>query len=351
MITVDARALREPFPTGVTEIAHQFISHITKKFPDARLFTGEKNFSNSLTNARLMLGLTTLEAQSGVHSSSERPIVFIPNTHFIHTASTAIRMQVVHDLSFFHAPQWFSPRMRMWHHATRAQRELESADIVLAVSAWTRRDLISHLKIPAEIIHVVPPAASLPLGGERPAALSFKHKPFFLFLGTLEKRKNVRGVIEAFEMIKNLPMLREFQLVLAGRAGFGAPRARELPDRVHHISYITPPEKWWLLKHATALVYPSFFEGFGLPPLEAAAVGCPTIVSDCTAPPETMGDAALHVSPYDISQIALAMEAIVVDKKLASLCRTRGFDRVRWYSADKQRAALDAAFAHAQTLL
>lgn len=348
MITVDARALREPHPTGVTEVARQFIGHITKQFPDARLFTGEKNFSNTLTNLALMSRLTTLEAQSGVDNNN-REIIFLPNTHFVHNKPTAIRIQVVHDLSFFHSPQWFSPRMRLWHAAARARREIETSDILVAVSEWTRRDLIDYLHIPAELVHVVHPTTPVPQGGERPPTLPFKHKPFFLFLGTLEKRKNVRGVVEAFEMIKNLPALKDFQLVLAGRAGFGAPK--HFPDRVHHLSYITAAEKWWLLKHATALVYPSFFEGFGLPPLEAAAAGCPTIISDCTAPPETMGKAAIQVSPYDISQIALAMEALAVDKKLAAFYRQRGFERALWYSSDKQRTALRDVFAHAQKLI
>lgn len=348
MTIIDSRALREPYPTGVSEVAKQFIKQLERIIPDAVRFSGEKNFSNSLTNFSLMCGLTTLEQQSGVHT--KRALCFLPNTHFINTRSTAVRIQVVHDLSFFHSPQWYSPRVRAWHRATNARHEIAVADIIIAVSEFTKRDLVQHLKIPAEIIHVVHPTTPIAIGGSHPK-LPFKNKPFFLFLGTLEKRKNVRGVIEAFEIIKNKPELKDFQLVLAGRAGFGAPKKSELPDRVHHISYITPEEKWWLLKHACALVYPSFFEGFGLPPLEAASVGCPTIVSDCTALPETMGDASIFVSPYDVTQVALAMEAVATDKKLVAGLRERGFRRAAWYSLDKQRAALQSAVSHAQTYL
>lgn len=346
MLLVDARTLTEPHPTGVTEVAHQFISHIKKNFSDSIFFTGENNLSNTLTNYKLMCGLTTLEQQSSVDKS----IIFLPNTHFIHTKRTAIRLQVVHDLSFFHSPQWYSPRMRLWHKAANAEREIKSADTIIAVSEWTKNDLITYLDIPSEIIHVVHPTAPHPVGGTHPK-LPFNHKPFFLFLGTLEKRKNVRGVIEAFELIKNKPELSEYRLVLAGRPGFGAPKQQELPSRVHHLSYVTPAEKWWLLKHAAALVYPSFFEGFGLPPLEAASVGCPTIVSDCTALPETMGDASLFVSPYDITQIANAMEAVVIDKKLAAIYKARGFKRAAWYSSNQQERDLLGAIAHAQSHL
>lgn len=348
MTIIDSRALREPFPTGVTEVAGQFIKNLNQIIPDAVKFTGEKNFSNSLTNFSLMCGLTTLEQQSGVHT--KRALCFLPNTHFINTQPTAVRIQVVHDLSFFHSPQWYSPRVRAWHRATNARREIAVADTIIAVSEFTKNDLIKYLKIPAEIIHVVNPATPPAIGGTHPK-LPFKNKPFFLFLGTLEKRKNVRGVIEAFELIKNIPALSEFQLVLAGRPGYGAPEKSKLPDRVHHLSYITPEEKWWLLKHAAALVYPSFFEGFGLPPLEAASVGCPTIVSDCTALPETMGDASIFVSPYDVAQIANAMEAVATNKKLVAHLRERGFMRAAWYSLSKQRAALQLAVAHAQSHL
>ncbi|MCX6780613.1 MAG: glycosyltransferase, partial [Candidatus Magasanikbacteria bacterium] len=99
------------------------------------------------------------------------------------------------------------------------------------------------------------------------------------------------------------------------------------------------------------LVYPSFFEGFGLPPLEAAAVGCPTIISDNTATAETMGNAALQVSPYDIKQIALAMKAIAIDRQLAVRCKMRGFERVAWYSKVRQSTALFSALDYASQLI
>lgn len=349
MITIDARALREPRPTGVTEVTSQFVAHIQNAFPDTHLFTGEKNFSNTLTNLALLTKITTIERCAGVYN--EPTVVFLPNTHFVHTEPTNVRVHVVHDLSFVHSPQWFNPRMRAWHRATCAIEQLQEAHMLIAVSEWTRNDLITALDIAPELIHVVHPATPTPQGGMRPAHLPFRNKPFFLFIGTLEKRKNVRGVIEAFEKIKDLPALRDHQLVLAGRTGFGAPNPKQLPERVWQLPYISASEKWWLLKHATALVYPSFFEGFGLPPLEAAAVGCPTIVSDCTAPPETMLDAALQVSPYDISQIALAMEAVVVDRKLAATLKTRGFERAAWYSTERQGFALTEVLKQAHSLL
>ncbi|MCX6780696.1 MAG: glycosyltransferase family 1 protein, partial [Candidatus Magasanikbacteria bacterium] len=260
MIIIDGRTLSEPQPTGVTEVARQCIEHITSAFPNTKIVQASEHLSNSFTNFLLYSRLTTLEDIA--HAPRDpKNIIFLPNTHFIHTRVEGARIQVVHDLSFLHAPQWYSPRMRAWHHATRAIESLHRADLLISVSEWTRQDLITHAKIPADRVVVVPPAAPEPHGGTRPQKLSFHDKPFFLFLGTLEKRKNIRGVIEAFELIKNIPELKNYQLVLAGRLGFGAPNTNKLPERVHHLSYISDSEKWWLLKHATALVYPSFFEG------------------------------------------------------------------------------------------
>lgn len=343
MLTIDGRCLSEKNPTGVTEVAGQFIAQLKNKFPQARILTTEKSFSNSLTNLQLLLGLTSIESEA--HSEGKFGAVFLPNIHFVNTEPTTTRIQVVHDLSFFHAPQWYPPRMRAWHALTRAAEQLQQAHELIAVSQWTAQGLIQHLGIPDSRVHVVHPHVPEPLQGEHPTALTIPEgAPFFLFLGTLEKRKNILGVIEAFERIKNSSELSDYHLVLAGRAGFGSPQPHELGDRVHHLSYISPDEKWWLLRNARALVYPSFFEGFGLPPLEAAAVDCPTIVSDCTAPPETMGAAALQVSPYDVKQLALAMHALAVDEMLRTQCVARGRERVAWYSKDRQLQQLQPIF-------
>lgn len=346
MITIDARTLREPQPTGVTELARQFISHTKQLFPDSALFTGEDVLSNRLTNLSLLTHVTTIERCAGVYNTPT--VVFLPNTHFVHTEPTNPRVHVVHDLSFAHTPSWYSPRMRMWHTLTQATGLINEADVIITVSDRTRSDVINHCNIDESRVHVVNPYTPLSQSGTRPQH-SFTQKPFFLFLGTLEKRKNVSGVIEAFLKICDTPQLRDHQLVLAGKPGHGAPYIQH--DRIHFMSYVTNPEKWWLLKHAVALVYPSFFEGFGVQTLEAASVGCPTIISDCTAMSDTMGNASAHVSPYDVAQIALAMEAVATNRSFASTLKVRGFERAAWYSMKRQKDALHAVLSHALTLV
>lgn len=326
-ILFDARVMSEPNPTGVTVVAQQFLQRIQEMTPRVTLLTTNSARSNSLRNARYAFHL---------ERATQTGTLFLPNINFIHASPAAARIQVVHDLSFVHAPYWYGLRSRLWHTAVRVREQLVTATRIVAVSEWTKQDLMRTFSLPPERIHVIHPHTPAPQEGQRPQ-LHFSDEPFFLFLGTLESRKNIAGLIEAFVLARTTPTLIPFHLVIAGRAGHGAPDTRTLPPHIQVLPYPEESHKWWLLRNATALVYPSFFEGFGLPPLEAAAVGCPVIASDRTAIPETMDRAALYVSPYDLSQIVIALEAFAVDHVLRDEYATRGVARAQWYSVDRQR--------------
>lgn len=332
----DARVLAEPNPTGVTVVANQFLQRLRELQPDISLITAQSARSNTLRNARYALGMLT-----AAHSGT----IVLPNFNFIHVSPHVRRIQVVHDLSFIHAPYWYGPKSRLWHAALRIRTQLELAHRIIAVSAWTHDDIVHTFSISPDKIRVVHPHTPQPVEPQQPQ-LPFSDEPFFLFLGTLESRKNVAGVIEAFSLARTTPALKHYHLVLAGRNGFGAPPVASLPPHVHVLSYLDEPHKWWLLRHATALVYPSFFEGFGLPPLEAAAARCPVITSDRTALPETMHDGALYVSPYDISQIVIALEALATDEQMRAHYIERGAARAAWYSVERQRSSLSEALAN-----
>ncbi len=338
----DARALAEPYPTGVTVVAEQFLERLRERVPELSVLTAGDARSNALANIGYGLCLNTVEHTA--HAPLDAPIIFFsPNLNFAHTRRDTRRVAVVHDLSFLHAPYWFGPRARLWHIAVSAQKQLRRADTIIAVSHWTAHDVHTTLDVPKEKILTIHPHTPAPVNYIRPR-LPFSNEPFFLFLGTLEKRKNIDGIIAAFAVAHTVPALAEHHLVLAGRAGFGAPPTTTLPPYIHHLPYPSEAEKWWLLRNAEALVYPSFFEGFGLPPLEAAAVGCPIISSNVTALPETIGDGALLVSPYDLSQIVIALEAVVVDPLLRLHLTARAEARAAWYSIERQRAAFDSLF-------
>ena len=163
---------------------------------------------------------------------------------------------------------------------------------------------------------------------------------FFLFVGTLQPRKNIARVIEAY---RSLPqgIRNEVPLVIVGRAGW---QCDEIADALASGNYGT--SVFWLrhlpdddllavMKAATALVFPSLYEGFGLPVLEAFAAGTPVITSNGTSLPEVAGDAALLVDPVDIASIAEAMLRLLENPELVNILREKGYVRAREHSWDR----------------
>jgi len=177
---------------------------------------------------------------------------------------------------------------------------------------------------------------------------------FMLFLGTLEPRKNIEAVIEAYEIFRQNQKAELIQfsgtaevksdilkLVIAGRGGWGHTgiyeRARKslYRDDIIFTGYIVAADKPALYNLAEFLVYPSLYEGFGFPPLEAAACGIPSIVSNCSSLPEIMGNAAILVDPFNTSEIAHAMANLAYDKNLRSDLSCAALERAKRFSWEK----------------
>jgi glycosyltransferase involved in cell wall biosynthesis len=249
----------------------------------------------------------------------------------------------IHDLAFLRVPRSFPPlqalRLR-WQIPLNARR----AAAVVTPSQHSRRDLRNAYGIPEDRIAVIPAAVDSDLVPVRdPAALAavrgelgIAHR-YLLTLGRLNARKNLLGVLRAFERVR--PALDEpAQLVIAGPRDYRADQldraiaaspCRKDVLRVGQVSAGTLPA---LLSGASAFVYPSFFEGFGFPPLEAMACGVPVICSAVTSLPEVVGDAALTVDPSRVDEIADAMRALLNDPALRAALVERGARRVRHFS-------------------
>ena len=159
--------------------------------------------------------------------------------------------------------------------------------------------------------------------------------------GTLQPRKNLERVVQAFEAICGRPELAGTQLVLAGRKGwlyeglFARVEASGLSERVIFPGYVPDEDVPALLSAATAFVFPSLYEGFGIPVLEAGGCGLPVITSNTSSLPEVAGDAALLVDPHDVDAIAEAMYRIVTDPDLAAELTRRGHENVKRFSWEK----------------
>ncbi|WP_145770346.1 glycosyltransferase family 4 protein [Denitratisoma oestradiolicum] len=241
---------------------------------------------------------------------------------------------------------WVTPgfrRTKNWFF----QRSTQWADRVIAISESAAEDLVEYFRINPNRITVIP----LGVDGNFSASLAESVRQtalarhglsgsFFLFIGTLQPRKNLERIIDAHQSLP-LPVRNSFPLVIAGRHGWGGEalvaRLRQLEAKgtVRWLNYVTNEEKLALLKSAHALVFPSLYEGFGLPVLEAFASGLPVITSNTTALPEVAGDAALLVDPRSTDEIAEAMLKLVEDQALHGSLVVRGLQRAQQFSWDR----------------
>ena len=227
----------------------------------------------------------------------------------------------VHDLSFIRQPEWYRWN-RARYYRTAVRQSVRKAARLIADSQATADDLHELLRVHADRIDVLP----LGVGEEfRPASVESQaevraryHLPerFFLAVGTIEPRKNLPNLIRAWSRIA--PDSPE-DLVIAGRPGWkfqpvqAAAAASPFPDRIHFPGFIDDTDLPALLTAARAFVWPSWYEGFGLPPLEAMACGTPAVTSNTSSLPEVVGDAALQVDPPDIVALADAMRQAATD--------------------------------------
>jgi glycosyltransferase involved in cell wall biosynthesis len=216
---------------------------------------------------------------------------------------------------------------------------------LLADSQATRADLVTHYGVTATKITVAYPGIEESLGPvldlDVIEAAKARHNisgDYFLYLGTLQPRKNLIRLVEAFAEFATHHSPLAIQLVLAGKRGWlygdllRHVRRWGLDERVRFPGYVAEEDKAALLSGAVAFLFPSLYEGFGIPVLEAQACGCPVITSTTSSLPEVAGDAALLVDPQDTAAIANAIQRIATEPELCDELIERGFANVGRFS-------------------
>jgi alpha-1,3-rhamnosyl/mannosyltransferase len=253
------------------------------------------------------------------------------------------RVVTVHDLTCIDFPR-FHPLLRRVLFRVGLWRVARLADAIIVPSAATRRDLRRRIGWSRAPVHVVPSAAGarfVPLAAAeaepvvRRYGLAFRE--YLLFVGNVEPRKNLVGLLRAYDALRR--RRREGPvLVIAGGAGWKNRAIREAIGAspytadIRIVGYVPDAELAALMNGALAFVYPSLYEGFGLPPLEAMACGTPVITSNRSSLPEVVGGAALLVDPENIGDLADAMARLAEDAPLRDELRERGLERAREFS-------------------
>jgi len=280
---------------------------------------------------------------------------------------------IFYDLSFVRFPKFFSLPKLFWHRFIYPKKQAQKADLIIAISQSTKEDLINLYKIKPEKIKVIYPGIDKkfkPIHKNNPNFSKVKEKyklpdKFILYFGTIEPRKNILGLIKAFEQIKkttpemrgkvqwqgfegrvksNLKKVFDFskiKLVIAGTKGwlydevFEKVKQSQYSKDIIFTGFIDEKDKLYLYNLAEVFVYPSFFEGFGLPPLEAMACGVPTIVSNKSSLPEVVGQGAIMIDPHNIQEINWAIKETLKNPDLRQRLKNQGLKKARQFNWDR----------------
>ena len=355
---VDIRSLLEGRPSGVSLYTYELVKKLIQlnRSDQYILFWYSKNLRHNqdifrefkANNYRLEHRHWPSRFINMLHYLSVGPaldrtvspvdLFFMPNLNFYSLSKNCPLVLTVHDLSF-RLPGFYFFKNKIWHRAIQPRKNILRANKIIAVSESTKRDLIEQYRVPEEKVSVIYHGVSdRYFNKENQAAKSIVlkkyHLPekYILFLGNLEIRKNVSGLIAAWQALKT-EHKQSFPLVLCGSLQKGY--LPGLPEGIIHIGYCDEEDKPALYQLASFMVYPSFYEGFGLPVLEAMASGCPVICSYATSIPEVTRGAALLVNPYRIAELTAAMEALANDQQYLSNLSSAGQVVARQFTWEK----------------
>lgn len=259
------------------------------------------------------------------------------------------KVMVIHDCAYDRFDEEFENVLsRIYIRAMFYGAKYFSKKIV-TVSNFSKRELIKFYKIKPEKIDViyegVPEMLKIEENFAQKTLIKFKIvQPYFLYIGSWRPRKNLPGLIKAFKIF--IKKNKNFQLVIAGRKDkrfFDLEQIiknENLEQKIILTNFISQKEKTALYKNALALIFPSYYEGFGLPVLEAQSLGIPVLTSDISSLPEVAGDAALYVSPYNVEKIAQGMEEIASNEGLRKDLIQRGYENIKRFSWQKSAQQL-----------
>lgn len=271
--------------------------------------------------------------------------IFFSPDGFIPLGMSIPKVSMVHDVAYLRYPEHLQPRIRAFYKKWMG-RYLAYTDHIITVSEFSKREIIAGYNIPADKISVVYNGitdAYKPISEEQKKHTRDRYtngKPYFVYLGAIHPRKNILTLVKAFEHFKSSHP-SEHQLVLAGRASwhteevFKTITESKWKDSIHLPGYVATTEATSLVASAEAMIYPSLYEGFGLPLVEAMACGVPVICSNVSSLPEVAGNAALLFDPMDAAQLAHHMEKISSDDGLRKEMITFGAERSKYFSWDK----------------
>lgn len=355
-------------PTGIGRYALELLKamHAHANGVEFVLLTTEREDSHGLWQqyerhalacCRLLPALMTIGnlAVSDAIRRYNLDLVHDPNgiAPFLGPAFGARRVTTIYDAFAYVHPESHN-LLDNWRYQWMLPFASRRADTVITISECSRNDLATYLGLNKEYMPLVPGGihpmfAPVPAGREREAVLTRYgvRMPYVLYLGGINARKNIARLFEAFARVRQ--QHPQLQLVIGGKRQWQTGQIDATYERlqlqscVHFTGYVDDADLPALYSAAEAFVFPSLYEGFGLPPLEAMACGTPVVTSNVSSLPEVVGDAALLVDPYSVDAIAAAITRVLDDATLRAVLMRRGVEqapRYTWEQAARKTLAV-----------
>lgn len=332
-VAIDVRSLQEGRLSGVEVYTIQLLTELTKRSNqvDWQLFynafgqVAMPDFSNVTWQVwrwpnKIFNASQYLISQPAWDRLVAADVFFMPNVRLMPLTHNTPLVVTAHDVSFERFPELYSLKRRLWHRMMAPRQLMQRADHIIAVSQATKDDVAELYDVEPERISVVYSGVALTIADD---ARAWAHLPehFILYLGTLEPRKNVVSLVEAFSAIADTV---DQDLVIAGSRGWltqpveRAIHVSPVRGRIHRLGFVPENIKGSLYAAADLFVYPSFYEGFGFPPLEALLAGTPVVTSHNSSLPEVVGEWATLIDPYKPAELAAVLQELLREPALIS---------------------------------
>ena len=355
-IGIDARMYSSSF-TGIGRYTHELIKHLVRIDKDNTyvIFLNEKEFEHFSIEAA---NITKVQVDAPHYSVKEQTVFLkeilkhkIDLMHFTHFNAPLLYNKpfvvTIHDLtpSFYKGKKRVNPLERMGYNIV-VKNSIKKSKHIIAVSENTKKDIQKLFQIPAEKISVIYEAVGEEFKQvqDQESLKQTKQKyslsrPFLLYTGVWRDHKNVTGLIKAFGELRKQD--QDIDLVITGKEDPYYPEVKELPKQlgvekfVRLVGFVSEQELIDLYNLATLFVFPSLYEGFGLPVLESMACGTPVVASNVSSIPEVCGEACMLFNPEDTNDMANKIQQVLQDKELQEKMIEQGFTNLKKFSWGK----------------
>lgn len=297
-------------------------------------------FPVTITNLLSQLNLSFLNNSESYFDNAD---VIHGTDHYVYPCQKAKKVMTIHDLTFLKYP--FHSNYIVKTYIKRIKKCLEWTDLVVTFSHNSQADIIEYLGVSVDKIYLTSEASRYEVNFlDKYDLESLKNivsynfnEPYLLFVSTLEPRKNIINLVRAFNLLKQEYKIPH-NLILIGQKGwdyqdiFTEINQSIFNKSIYHLGYLSDELVALFYAQANVFVYPSFYEGFGLPVLEAMTLGCPVVTSNVSSLPEVAGDAAMYINPNDPTSIAYGINKVINDEKLRQNLIDKGKIRSQLFS-------------------